>query len=73
MQIWRKAPRRNRINVILRLMHHASTKMNSTGGDRSSALRDHSLVLYHCAILTLMMGSIIKLKINTFCHFSEVA
>ena len=68
-QIWRKAPRRNRINVIFRLTHHASRKMISTGGDRSSALRDPSSVLYHCATFTLTNGSLLKLYINIFCQF----
>jgi hypothetical protein len=46
--------------------------MNNTGGDRSSNLRDPSLVLYHCATLTLTNGSIIKIYIKIFGHFSEV-
>ncbi len=73
MQIWRKAPRRNRINVILRLTRHASKKMKNTGGDRSSNLQDPNLVLYHCATLTLAITTIIKIKINIFCHFSKAA
>ncbi len=47
--------------------------MISTGGDRSSALQDPSLVLYHCATLTLLIVSLIKLNINIFCQVSEVA
>ncbi len=72
-QIWRKAPQRNRINVILRLTHHVKRKMISTGGDRSSTLRDPSLVLYHCATHTLIIASFIKLNMNIFCQVSEVA
>ncbi len=70
---WRKAPRRKRKNVILRLTRHASRKVNNTGEDRSSALRDSSYVLHHCATFTIPIGTIIKGNKNIFCHFSEVA
>ncbi len=69
MQIWRKAMRRNRISLFLRLTRHALRK---AGGDQSSDLLDPSLVLCHCATFKLTTNLIINKDINIFATFLKL-
>ncbi len=61
-----KPPKKNATSVIFRLTWHALSKLNNTGGARSSDLWTSNLWLYRCAILALVNRAIIKIQKNIF-------